>query len=112
MKFNTQFNRKETVAERQNGVIITVPEHTVTMRSLLNRHATGQLLPIGKKGVYNENYPYPDIQSMDLIDIQEIKIELQQQQDEAKTQLGKIKAEEKRRKAELQSKAQSADPQP
>ena len=95
--FQTGYRKHNVPKEKNSGEIITVPDQTPSIRTLLDRHQKG--IPLVEKiGVYNESYVYPDIRKMDLVEIQELKMDLKDQKDEFSKQIASIDAETGRRR--------------
>lgn len=57
--------------EVNSGEIMTVPDQSLSIRSLLENYTRGLPLPQAKPVYFDENDIYPDVRSMDLVDIQE-----------------------------------------
>lgn len=59
--------------EKNNGISLTVPDQTMSIRTILERYSRG--LPIGGRTdvYYDEEDEMPDIKSLDLSEIQEMR---------------------------------------
>lgn len=74
MKFKTQWNAKEFPKDRETNDLpsLTLPDQTMSMRTILDRYARG--LPIGghKTPIYNGDEDLPELDHMDLAERQEL----------------------------------------
>jgi len=95
--FQTAYKPHNVPKEQNSGEVKTVPDQTPSMRMILDRHQRG--IPVEEKiGTYNESYIYPDIRKMDLVEVQELKMELKEQQNELSEQIKTYQDEITRRK--------------
>lgn len=114
-KFRTAYNyaQSESDYERNEGVSLTVPNQSYTIRELMAKHASGSLPLIGKEGTFEDE---PDIDHVnplenpaaDLVD----KLEMQQQLAAANKRLAAAKKQlesKKDSKIELEKTADSKD---
>lgn len=62
--------------ERNSGEIMTVPDQSLSIRKLLEDYTRGLPLPGAKEVYYDEDDIYPNINDMDLVDIQEFGLEV------------------------------------
>ena len=100
--FQTPYRPHNVPKEQNSGEKKTVPDQTPSVRVILDRHKRG--IPVEEKiGTYNESYIFPDIRKMDLVEIQELKMELQEEQNEHKSKIKEIQSELERRKLPKES---------
>lgn len=102
IKNKSNFNYKELKNERKFGISQTIPDQTMSMRTLLERHARGlSLTAVGKEEIFDENQDLTrgiDTRTLDLVDIQEIKEEFQSLEEKNKME------QEERVKARAEAK--------
>jgi hypothetical protein len=67
--------------EINNSPSLTVPDQTLTIRELLQRHTRGLPMPSHKLGepMYNEDFELPDMKTLDLVERDELKMKIDEQ---------------------------------
>lgn len=70
------FQLETTDQEVPEGESMTVPDMTLTIPELLERHTRGQAIPIAGNAIYSEG-ELPDLRTLDLVEIQELREDLQ-----------------------------------
>lgn len=83
--------------ERNNGVSQTIPDQTMSVRELLERYARGLPISGAKQPVYHGEEYVPDLNRMDLAEIQELK-------DNTKTRIDELKSKATQEAAEAKAK--------
>lgn len=74
MRFYNQFNRPSHTGELNNLPSKTVPDQTMSIKDILDRHTRGLPIAGGKQPIFHgEEEDLPDFKSMDLAEIQEYK---------------------------------------
>lgn len=69
------FQLETTDCETPEGESMTVPDMTLTIPELLERHTRGQAIPIAGNAIYSED-ELPDLNTLDLVEIQELREDL------------------------------------
>lgn len=78
----------------------TVPDQSMTIRDLLDRHQRGIITHVNEKTpFYDENVRYPDPRGLDLVDVQEMRKALRQEIEENQLKLADYAKETERREA-------------
>ncbi|AXH73595.1 MAG: hypothetical protein [Microviridae sp.] len=75
-RFRTRLSSVPCAGEFQiDRTILTVPDQTISMREMLARSANG-IVPVqsNRVPVYNENWIIPDLDTLDLNEIQDLKV--------------------------------------
>lgn len=113
--FKTRINAKESIAIPSIGISETVPDQSWSMREILSKYSRG-ILPSqsAKIAVYNPDHTLPDLNTMDLVDIQEHKQNLQDEIARKNFELEDIRQAQLQRakKAKADAQVQEADTDP
>lgn len=86
LKFRTQYNTTPEVGESNNGITITEPDHTVNIMELLLKHTTDG----NRQPVYLEEQEIPNLEKMDLVEIQEYNQSINDEISELKAEQARI----------------------
>lgn len=70
------FQLETTDQETPEGESETVPDMTLTIPELLERHTRGQAIPIAGNAIYSED-ELPDLSTLDLTEIAELREDVQ-----------------------------------
>lgn len=115
-RYQTISNREEFFphsGEQNNLPSKTVPDQTLTMQEILTRYARGLPISNGKQPIYHGEEEMPDFRTMDLVEIQEYKEEVQARIQEYKNDLEnktkKLANDQKAYIAELEGRLNKAD---
>lgn len=102
MNFNTYYNRKPSVGERNDQPSKTVPDQALSVREIINRTQKGLPVTGVRVPMYNETDDgiMPDLRNMDISEIYELKQRIKKTEAEIKRQLQE--AEEKRQQEETE----------
>lgn len=74
MKFKNHFNAVPDTGEVNSQPSMTVPDQTMSVKEILEKHARGGVIGLGgKQEVYNGEEEIPDLKRMDLSEIAELK---------------------------------------
>ncbi len=92
IKFRRQFDN----APNLPGVTFelaseTIPDQSLSLRELLINHTRGIAPPVRANYFYDENNPHPDLETMDLVDVQELSMSLADTVSSGKDKLKKLK---------------------
>lgn len=99
MIFTNQFNYQKPKGETSNLPSLTIPDQTMTIRELIERHVRGLPLDEGKIPIYNgEEDDLPDLRTLDLSEIAQLKQSNQEYIKEQEITYNKNESE-KRKKA-------------
>jgi len=117
MKINNPFNYSGPHMEENNKPSLTIPEQTMTVRQLIERHVRGLPLDGAKIPIFNgEEDDMPDLRTLDLSEIANLKAEndaflAEHQKKEAKALADKQKKEfDDLVEAKVQEKLKSVPP--
>ncbi|UYD39217.1 MAG: hypothetical protein [Wigfec virus K19_152] len=107
--FKTRINAEKATGEiQQNRELMTVPDHSTEMRDILGRFQNG--IPVfnnTKTPVYNPTYDYPDLDTMDLVDIDNFKRSLAEEIEEKRKTQKDAEDRIKKLKADIQAQKKS-----
>lgn len=78
---------------------MTIPDQSMTVREIIDRHTRGIPFEAGKVPVYNEDEYWPEYKKMDLTEREELKQKAQDTIDNYRKQSKKQKDEEVNKKA-------------
>lgn len=63
----------KTINERNRYASKTIPDQTMSIQEIMDRHARGLPISGAKVPIYDADDPMPDMARMDLVDIQEMR---------------------------------------
>lgn len=111
MRVKTSLNVSlfDPLQEQPEGVSLTVPDQTMTVREILERFAKGLPIGAGKVPLYDEDDELPDPRYLDLTERQELT---EQAKQEIARVVSRRKAKVSSEKGEAEAKAAAAPPSP
>lgn len=68
VEIKKQFKRYDTIGEVNNGISETVPNQALTVRQILERYASGTIMPISFEREFSEDLP--DLRFMDISELE------------------------------------------
>lgn len=108
VKKNTPYNYRGPQMEKNSGVSRTVPDLTLSMRQILERHGAGLPINPPRELVYDdEDDPtyYPDPRTLDLAEIQQMQADAENEIAAVKQKLNDLAKQRKQAQIEAQQKA-------
>lgn len=100
VKFRSQYNypRLETDFEKPEGVSMTVPGMSYTVRELMHRHMVGTMPGVGHIPIWDEHPDHDSwdatIGDFDLVDAEQMALQLQERFEEIEQERKKVKKRE------------------
>lgn len=103
-RFRTQFNMGSPSLEPHSDELMTVPDQSLSISEIIARSQRGVPIPAMKKQpLFNEEYTLPDPKSLDMLELMQLKIDVQGEIDSYKRKIKTYTSEiQKRQTAERQ----------